>query len=175
VDVVVVQVAAYITLTAASLVVATVSLFLAYWQHVGWAPLLLMVRNGLRTAKEESADHYTAQVQFEIWNRRRYPLIIRRIDVMFTALKFGERLKGYPYDSAWNIRGNGGYWRQEIALAPNSHAKLKFKAPFPKRTLDDLKDLVTVTVLYYDPRTNKHLSLNGHTHYLSDKEGKKAS
>lgn len=157
-EIALIQVAAYVTLTLASIIVASVSLTIAYRQNFGWKPLALVTSHGLENALQEplsSMSHWGAMLKFEVWNRRKYPIAVRHITVKFSVLKFDERVKAWPYDRTWHISGRTLSYRDNYSLDPSGHMVHKIVAPFAVRSLDDILDPIVIEVRYYDPRTNK--------------------
>lgn len=151
----VVQLIAYVTLTLGSVIVAIVSLTFAYRQNFGWRPLALVPSHGLSGGMVEG--HYGATLQFEVWNRRKYPVAIRYCDVAFSVLTFESASgSGDGPEPEWGVWERGKlHSREELVLGPNEHKEYNVEGLFKKRSLDDLVDPVTIEVSYFDPRRNK--------------------
>ena len=77
-------------LTVAGLVVSVVALNFSYRNSRGWKPLLI-IKSRLYTELHEPA--LSVFVDFEVWNRRKYPIIIRKLRVMGGDLKFIDVMK----------------------------------------------------------------------------------
>jgi hypothetical protein len=52
----------------ASVIVAVVALAFNYRQNRGWKPVILVLQCGF--------DQPFASIEFEVWNRRKYPVVI---------------------------------------------------------------------------------------------------
>lgn len=149
------QFAAYLALTGASVTVAIVSLTFAYRQNFGWSPLLLVTSHGLQGTGPEP-KHYYATLDFEFWNRRKYPLVLRSVVVEFSSIKIKELPPEETISLDWHIHADTRMiYRISHTLESTEHKALRIAAPFASRTLDDLVDQITVRATYYDPRLDK--------------------
>lgn len=82
--------------------------------------------------------------------------MVRHIEVKTQVIEFERSLKGWIYPDNWFVnRKNQLIYRTEISLDPSGKAPLSFELPFKKRTLDDLVDLFTIRIDYFDPRLAK--------------------
>lgn len=157
-EVALVQLIAYTTLTAASVIVGSVSLFVAYRQNFGWPLFVLVSSHGLSGGKVK--NYNGASLDIEVWNRRKYPILLRWIEVEFQVLAFDFDVKDWVYDPDWHISRNDLLiWANEKVIDPMAMFKLKPEAPFKIRSLDTLADRVEVRVGYYDPRMRKDVEL----------------
>lgn len=151
------QFIAYVALTISGLTVAVVSLLFSYRQNFGWRPLLLVTSHGLQ-GMGSSPEILFATLDLEIWNRRKYPLVLRDLSIEFSKVK----LKEVPFDQRPNpdwlvyarksMRLRAG---KTTALEPTAHLSLRVAAPFERRPLDGLVDNVVIRAVYYDPRKNR--------------------
>src|SRR5687767_12504094 len=66
-----------IALTAMSTIVASVALVFSFRQNVGWKPVLLVTHSQMSGKGGEWKFNLTVQV--EIWNRRKYPVVVRNV------------------------------------------------------------------------------------------------
>lgn len=153
------QLVAYSMLTLSSILVASVSLMFGYRQNFGWKPIALVTSHGFSGGKVDG--YYGATLDIEIWNRRRYPVVVRHIEVKSQVIEFERSLQGWTYPDNWLVnRKNQIISRTEISLDPSGKASLSFELPFKKRTLDDLVDLFTIRINYFDPRLAKLKTIN---------------
>jgi hypothetical protein len=143
-----------------SAVVAWVALRLNYRNNFGWPPIAIIMSYGLNS----TADRTEAFVAYEIWNRRKYPLVVREMQVMFGSAKIDrvtEQGKGEQVVD-WYVTNDGGLvGSQSITLEPSKH--YAFEAPGVVRGdrdpfFNDHKP-VELWVDIFDPRTNRHLVL----------------
>ena len=149
------QFIAYVALTASSLTVAIVSVTLAYRQNFGWKPLVFVTSHGLQTQPIPS-NVYFATLDFEFWNRRKYPLVLRHMEVRFSTIKVKELKNDEVISRDWYVHaGKSMSLRGDQVLDPTAHKKLSIAAPFDTSSLDDLEDKLTIQAMYYDPRKNR--------------------
>lgn len=151
------QLIAYVSLTLASVVIASVSLFLGYRQNFGWKPIVLVVGSGLK-GSPDYPEHYAMTLSLEVWNRHKYPIVVRGLDATFSELRFEEGLKNYDYPAGFYLAGSLGRIssHNHTRLDPSSYLSIELEAPFLKRSLDNLDDEIVINVRWFDPRTNKH-------------------
>jgi hypothetical protein len=73
------QLVAYVSLMLSSVVVALTSLFIAYRQNFGWKPIVFLSSFGGGGGRYG----YTVTIEFEFWNRKKYPVTVRRVSVKY--------------------------------------------------------------------------------------------
>lgn len=153
------QFIAYVTLTITGLIVAIVSVRFSYLQNFGWKPIFMRTTLGLKGIGGK--DQFAATMQFEFWNRRKYPVIVRSLVLHFKDLEFiPNHTTAAGEKPLWYIRKDGLVsYRKEHAVSPSDHLSFDFEAPFEKRTLDDLRAQIKIEVIYFDPRLNKNRAL----------------
>jgi hypothetical protein len=145
------QLIAYVMLTLASITVAALSAFLAYRNNFGWKPLAIVTSHGLTGTG--GSNTWDATLQFEIWNRRKYPISIRQIRVALKNLPF----RGDPYETTdpkeqWFRSGDTYYTKSPSTLAPAAQEIHSLVIPIVKGTsLDNLVATALITVEYFDP------------------------
>lgn len=122
------QLVAYIMLTVASVTVALVSLVLAYRQHIGWKPIVIFTGHGVR-GLPRFPNHYGAIIHFEVWNRQRYPVVIRSMSLIFEGLEIDPDLQDFTYDRQWIISGNKlvSLYKVQPTIAPTTHQSFKLE------------------------------------------------
>jgi hypothetical protein len=149
------QLAASTLLAVASLVVALVALHFAYRNNFGWKPLLLLKSHGGSAGSNWSEISCT----FEIWNRRKYPVVIREMQVLFGAAKIDfdtPNVEGEETDW-WSTESGGLLHLKTISLQPSQH--LEFEAAGPVRRGDGNPIDAEVWADLYDPRLNASVVL----------------
>jgi hypothetical protein len=88
-DVPTLQLIAYSALTCASVIVASVSGLLAFRQSIGWKPIVFPTSHGFGRLNDDEPDGLSkATLEFEVWNRRKYPIIVIGAQVDFETLDF---------------------------------------------------------------------------------------
>src|SRR5262245_51602685 len=85
-----VQAIAAVASTVGSSVLAIVALVFSYRQNVGWRPVAF-TRDAVVSDFSENQPAIF-RVTIEVWNRRKYPLLLERIDVMFCGIVARENI-----------------------------------------------------------------------------------
>jgi len=147
------QLVAYTCLTGASVVVAIVSALFGYRQNFGWSPMVLVTSHGLGAGRDDR-DRFQALLDFEFWNRRKYPIVVAGLKVTIDTLEF-------IYDPAlhehgWDRVGDSFYSHQKVRLEPAGHHGFAFSAPFKRVSLDTLQAKAVVEITYFDPVKGKY-------------------
>lgn len=143
----------------ASAAVTFAALVVAYGQAIGWKPLLVVKRWGLL----ELRDGIGSTTAFEVWNRRRYPIVVRRMKVDYNRVKMSELrdvTKGEK-DPNWTVMSGELHHWDEYVIDPGAHRAFTVDAlciqegPFP----DEEARRLTVKVLLFDPVWSKRFVL----------------
>jgi hypothetical protein len=148
------QLVAYISLTVASITVATVSAIFGYRQNYGWRPLALVTGHGLHGIG--GSRIYRAILTVEFWNRRKYPIAVNSASVKFATMEF--KYEASPDAQGWSRTGDHYFKRLDQRLEPAAHVGLEFTAPFEAPSIDALRDTVEVEIHYFDPISGKGLT-----------------
>jgi hypothetical protein len=147
-------------LTLASVTIAFVAATFGYRQNYGWKPVILVLSHGFSGGPSEK-DDYIAHINFEFWNRRKYPVVVHFVEIKFGNLILGtipeQSASGEP--ASWYIFHSKLIQREHIRLDPASHHIFYAKTPFKKQTLDDLNETVRIDVYYFDPIANRRKKL----------------
>lgn len=87
---------AYTSLTVTTAIVAILSLKFSYRQHYGWKPIVMIVRKGMQGGEindeelikevEETGFRLYAWVQFDLWNRHNYPIVVEDASITFPKI-----------------------------------------------------------------------------------------
>jgi hypothetical protein len=145
------QLIAYIALTLASVTVAATSGFMAYRQNFGWKPVIFIMRVG----GSGGAGGYSASLQFEFWNRQKYPVDITRITIEYSRTQIARGGKP-PLTDRWKIDGeNRIINRDHVTVKPAENAFFQTVAPINESSIPDLSENVTISVFYFDPIKNR--------------------
>lgn len=157
-DVSTLQLIAYSSLTCASVTVASVSVFLAYRQNFGWEPIALITSYGYTSDSEVTLD-------FEIWNRRKYPITVLNQEVTFISLDVtGQQLDEPDPDPEWHLQEGIFYYMKKVLLEPNSHQHFSIVARYKQATPSPLqKAAASVTVDIFDPIKNRERVITSKT------------
>ncbi len=140
------------SLTLMGLTVSIVAATFTYRNNFGWRPLALVTSIGLSSGDGERGT-YNALVDVEVWNRRKYPLIVRGVSVKIEGLDLVEERK--PGKREWYLYRNKLMLDEEYTIAPQTHEKHQASAPFNTTSLDALRCPILVEVMIFDPRMNK--------------------
>lgn len=145
-------------LTIGAICVAAASLVVAYRSNFGWKPIVFVGGNGVRGFGGEVRE-YTAIINLEIWNRRKYPISIRYIRLTFDNLEI--RPPKRTRETVWHVTSRNAYNHTVHVLAPNEHERHEVEVPILTKSLDGLNAPVHIEISYFDPRSNKSEKLTG--------------
>lgn len=146
------QVITTAVLTLVGICVALASLLVAYRNNFGWKPIALVGGIGLQGAG--GSKQYTAVITLEVWNRYKYPISIRHMNIDFKGLNISPPAS-WPRDAQWYISSGHVSHFAAHALGPNEHEEHEIKVPFTIDSLDRLNVPMHIRIAYFDPRRNK--------------------
>ena len=160
-DVPTLQLIAYSALTFASITVASVSAVFGYHQNFGWKPIILPTGHGIGRLKDhDEAGPLKATLEFEVWNRRKYPIVLNGAQVDFESLNFVTNEFGTLSDEEmWNWGGRTFWNPYSERIEPGSHYTCKLGAACQKQHTEEIHDRVRIQVDYWDPNWNRYLSI----------------
>lgn len=149
------QLAAYTSLTFSTVIVGVTALIFTYRNNFGWKPIVLVTSHGVGSGMDD--EHFDVALKYEVWNRRKYPIVLRSMTVRFKTISVVSGMSTRLPSPGWEIPGwtNELYYREKKSLGPSEHLVFDVAAPFKRRSLDDLEDRPIIRVSYYDPRANK--------------------
>jgi hypothetical protein len=168
-DVPTLQLVSYTALTCASITVAAVSCYTAYRQHRGWKPIILMTHRGRNETL--SAPRHGLLVVFEVWNRRKYPIVLDEVTIAFQRFTFSDmpgmendpqRGVEIPYGekTLWFRDGRNYTTYPSDPVGSNEHAMFHIDAPYQLgEDAKTTKEIARVTVRYFDPIGNRYLKI----------------
>jgi hypothetical protein len=150
----IVQLIAYVMLTLASVVVASVSALFAYRNNFGWKPLVLVVGQGL--IYYGGSLQAGATVTFEIWNRRKYPISVRSVSVRFDdSIILRDTVALPPWIKTANTLTNDMLInRTALTIAPAMHERMHLEVALEAEG-DQARKVagrIAISVGYFDPR-----------------------
>ncbi len=150
------QLIAYTSLTLASVFVAASSLYIAHRQNRGWTPLLLANSSGIKIYE---GNVFIAVLEFEFWNRRKYPVVIRQINVQYPTLSY-KHMQNIGMGEGWIGNSRDGLVNRERQnVGPNDHHQFSTVFPFERNSDEDFQEWPKVSVYYFDPIQGRILSL----------------
>jgi hypothetical protein len=151
----VLQLIAYTSLTIASITVAGVSAFFAYRQNFGWSPVILILYRGIERDSDDSNE--VVYLEFEFWNRRKYPVAVDGIEITFGKMIIGEipETASEVSPGEWYVFHNKVCQREHKLLDASSHCSYKAKVPFKTPSDVEWSETLMIEVHYFDPIGNK--------------------
>jgi hypothetical protein len=120
-----------------------------YRNNVGWRPLLFFTGHGVEYPPPESGSPIKLMIWYELWNRRRYPIVIRSM-----KLKFAEwRVPDDWQHKDWHASGpNSVLDHRDHVLEPTSHSRF---IGYSSAVHPSSDNKITLRVSYMDPRTGR--------------------
>ena len=158
-DVPTMQLIAFTVLTAANVTVAAVAATFSYYQNYGLKPVILILSQGFG---EEDA-----YIDFEVWNRRKYPIVVHGVEIRFGNVTIEQAGKMI---TPWYIFHNTLCHREHVRLEPASHHLFEASVPIEKQTLSK-SETVRTDVFYFDPIANRRKKLTRKHQYRYTEEG----
>ena len=163
-----VQIVTNATLTIVAICIAIASLVVAYRNNFGWKPVALIGSIGIK-GKAGSKD-YTAVITLEVWNRYKYPISIRHMNIDFKELQTRPP-QSWSRDDAWYIGSGHVAHFTAHTLGPSTHEEHEILVPFTADSLDRLNAPMHIRIFYFDPRRNaKKIIEFNHVYRLSSDE-----
>ncbi len=157
-------------LTAMSVTVGVVAAVIGYRNSNGWRPLLVVTGQSLIPMKRP--DGISVWTEFEVWNRRKYPVVVRQMFVRFDEVKLtevilanaNEEKDGEEEKDNWHVTWNHRIVNRygQFVLEAGKHARFAVRAKFEplKPDFDTLARMRgKVRVQVYDPKIDKHILL----------------
>jgi hypothetical protein len=147
-------------LAFSSLTVAVVAVTFGYRNLRGWQPFILVTRQGGATDSQDKDRNLV--LSFEIWNRRKYPIILQAIHI-----SFGNKvLEG---SANWTWLGKEVVSQGEPKSIDSTKAE-KFNLSL--RVLDDADHFVwqqnlTIRAWYFDPVSNDYKETTHASKFMS--------
>lgn len=149
------QIGASIFLGLSALVVAVLGLRWSYRNNFGWDPVAFIKEfkiTNTQQRSDEAALCHIGQLSLEFWNRRKYPIIIRSMQVDFKGVTLRQS-KHPPAD--WHIRDTTMRRTKDVTVTPTSHQTFSIHIPYLVDTTGEIQTPMSVDITYYDPRRNK--------------------
>jgi hypothetical protein len=159
-DVPTLQLIAYSALTCASVFVASVSAIMGYHQNFGWKPFILLKSHGYGGPFDRGKDPPGVRkltLEFEVWNRRKYPIVLLGAQIDFEKLDFVHTDFGsIPPDELWQHTGGRAFENYySDRIEPNSYYVCKLGFAYKGQGIE-LDDCVRIKITYFDPNRNRY-------------------
>ena len=142
-------------LTLMSIVVALVALHFGFRNNFGWEPIVLLVSNGTTGTGDKELGKI--DVEFEVWNRRKYPIMVHHMSVVFGKMEFERHLPGRKA-RGW-LQGNKLENHDRIRIEPNSYHPVAMTGLSRNAFEADFCDAFEIRVLFFDPKSNKYKTI----------------
>jgi hypothetical protein len=135
---------------------------LGYHQNFGWKPIILLLSHGYGGALDRAEDVpevRMATLEFEVWNRRKYPIMLVGAQIDFEKLDFVFTDFGtINLNEAWQHAGGKTFENYyDNRIEPNSYYACKFGAAY-KDQGTEVDDRVRIKITYFDPNRNRYLT-----------------
>jgi hypothetical protein len=148
-------------LTLASVTIALVAALFAYRQNYGWKPAILILSKGF--------SDEIAYVEFEFWNRRKYPIVVHAVEIKFGTVELDHRGEKSEWGkSDWWIFHNKLCHRPHMRLDPASHHLFQPRIPFKQQKVED--ETIRIDVYYFDPLANARKEMTTELRYKNTEE-----
>jgi hypothetical protein len=159
------QIVASLALTFASVTVAVVSTYLTLRHNRGWKPIILVIAQA-RAAPGQDLPSDQIWLVFEVWNRKKYPIVIDRVTVAFSRLDLIEprRLEEVEIEKGeiqWVLEDKEFESYLQVSLDQNAKHTFHLAARYKPDGKGD-NDKARISVCYFDPIRNKYRKVTSH-------------
>jgi hypothetical protein len=147
-----------------SALVAWVALTVSYRNNFGWKPLILTKELGLEWDEESREEVSWLVCSFEIWNRRKYAVVVREMEVKFGGREVVGKTGSIGAEGpGWCATSNGTlFYIGEVPLEASERKEFRAVGAHPRR-LDVRTEgpkHCDIWLEFYDPRKNGQSSLH---------------
>jgi hypothetical protein len=149
------QFAASTLVAVTGFIVSIVTLNFGYRNNFGWSPVILITGTSMRDENVPGGELHVT-IAFQIWNRRKYPIRLGAVSVDFQH----EQATFESIEPPWHYTNRGRTFVQMpgVAVEASSHEQYEFSATFKAVSGEEFRDKYTITVGYFDAKSNKHKS-----------------
>lgn len=167
-NVAIAQFIAYTAFTATTVTVAFLSLRYSHRQNFGWKPLLLLVNRNFKSDIVENTSEGAVgvktlvSIEFDIWNRRTYPIVVDGAIVSFTQDIFCDEKVGVLIDgNEWiNIEPSEFVMNERFVLDGGKHRTIFLIAKLRDgQRIQDVAGDMNISMGYFDTRSRKRIAL----------------
>ena len=137
-----------------SLVLSLIAINFSYRNSFGWKPLILLISY----RKASQLGKHVLRCRFEIWNRRRHPVVLKEIQVSFGKTRLESEDGFMPDNWSPTARGNLGLrFPNGATLEPNQKEPYLAEWDVHSRKADVGGAIpVEVWAQIYDPKGDSH-------------------
>ena len=148
-------------LTVMSITVSVVAATFGYRSLNGWKPVVLS--SGARMGELKKPGVFIGTT-FEIWNRRKYAILVRQVQVDFGSFKLKEFVNvttGPSLDEEWHMSDSSAKRWDDFFIEPNEHKRFDVDVKFEPSGdyLTWPEPQARIRVLFFDVKKNKHIVL----------------
>lgn len=152
--------AASVVFGVSSAIVAVLGLRLAAQNNFGRRPVVLLISWGYGGG---GGQGNFVRCRFEVWNRRKYSVVVREVQVSFGAVKaVREDESGYGDPPDWEVSSTGNaYKRQNEGIEAGGHLRYEslVRVGTANANIFAKGNRLQVWVNVFDPRKNRHMVL----------------
>jgi hypothetical protein len=141
-------------LTAMSTIVAAVALIFSFRQNVGWKPILLVKGNEISNPGDYRY-RFTMKVAVEVWNRRRYPVILRSFEATVSGVELVNQNPMDNRDEPRFVRSNRVACPMQTIVSPSEQESWDIACDFQDQFMDSITPEFVIQVHYFDPYRNR--------------------
>lgn len=160
----VVQPFATLLLGMAGVALATVGAIFTYQNNFGWPPIVFILLSGRGSQTPGGA---WVSAEFEIWNRRKYSILVRRVRVDFgmdRIVRVDDALIKPQFRDdrfAWLVQNGEMDCEPNAVIEVGKQLRVEAVGLYSDPVAVDAHDVppVSVKVWAFDPRLNKHMIL----------------
>lgn len=145
----------------AGIILALVSLNFSYRQNRGWKPILLLQSYG--DGSSDDRKYYVVDINFEFWNRRKHPVAVANVEILFSRIQLDQTVQGFDY-GGWQPSSASKLWHhRRFVVSPNEHHIFNARMPVPNDFIvsddldEDMSDAVRIEISYFDPVEDRYI------------------
>jgi len=135
---------------AAASFIAVLAYRISLRENLGWRPIVVLSGYSLGGGNQKTE----MGVEFQVWNRRRYPIVVRDIVVSYRLARFQTVDDGFdPASDAWTVRTPQSIGKDvRVAIAPGKSKHFEMNMVVSG---DTMMEDPTIEVSFFDPIANK--------------------
>ena len=160
------QLAASSFLAAAGFFVAVAALVVGYRNNFGWKPLVLNKVWGFGDVDEANENLVWLTCSFEVWNRRKYPVVIRDMEIRFVGRDVWSEPGSIGAGEGWCVTSKGTlYHIGDVSLGPSEHKQFEVEGASDEGAPANQGPMkrCEITVEMFDPKKNRNIILRSKT------------
>jgi hypothetical protein len=161
------QIATNATLTLVAITIAAISLIVAYRNNFGWKPIVIVGRSGYRGTYRvdddgklraiEGQPRYRAKLGLEVWNRRKYPIVVRKMVIVVQDLELIQT-EGHV-GGGWMYSNNTFGANFGTSVPASSTERHLIELAFNGDSPEAVRARLSISIDYYDPRKDRVLTM----------------